>query len=45
MKILSRTARKINRGWYARIRYEDNNGNKESCYVIPKLTPRQMRRL
>ena len=28
MKILSRTTRKINRRWYARIRYEDNNGNK-----------------
>jgi integrase len=28
MKILSRTTRKINGRWYARIRYEDNNGNK-----------------
>ena len=28
MKMLSRTTRKINRKWYARIRYEDNNGNK-----------------
>jgi len=28
MKILSRTIRKINNRWYARIRYEDNDGNR-----------------
>ena len=28
MKILSRTTRKINGNWYARVRYEDDNGKK-----------------
>jgi len=28
MKILSRTPRKINGKWYARVRYEDENGKK-----------------
>jgi hypothetical protein len=28
MKILSRTTRKINGNWYARIRYEDDNGKR-----------------
>jgi hypothetical protein len=28
MKILSRTTRKINGKWYARVRYEDENGKK-----------------
>src|SRR5919205_631544 len=27
-EILSRTIRKINNRWYARIRYEDNDGNR-----------------
>ena len=28
MKILSRTTRKINGKWHARVRYEDDNGKK-----------------
>jgi len=28
MKIISRTTRKINGNWYARVRYEDDNGKK-----------------
>jgi hypothetical protein len=28
MKIVSRTTRKINGNWYARVRYEDDNGKK-----------------
>lgn len=28
MKILSRTTRKLSGNWYARVRYEDDNGKK-----------------
>jgi len=33
MKILGRTTRKINGKWHARVRYEDDNGKRESDCV------------
>jgi hypothetical protein len=34
MKIISRTSRKINGNWYARVRYEDDNGKKGESYCV-----------